>query len=49
MNDRIPPIVSEYYRPLTDIPEGVIGDVMAQKWNTMEDLVLSFVLYLVSY
>jgi hypothetical protein len=49
MNDRIPPIVSEYYRPFAGTSEGVIASVMTQKWNTMEDLILSFVLYLVTY
>ncbi len=50
MTEKLPPVVSEYYKLLEDTgDESAAAAAMAQKWNISEDLVLSFVLFLVSY
>lgn len=49
MNSKFPPIISEYYK-LMPVPEGDSpAAALARQWNSMEDLVLSFVLFFASY
>ncbi len=50
MDDKITTISSVYYQPVKTETEGkFINSAMTQKWNIMEDLILSFVLFLISY
>ena len=50
MPEKLPPVVYEYYKLIEETgDESAAAAAMAQKWNISEDLVLSFVLFLISY